>query len=37
MEAEFQVARQFNTRIFNMAIPVMEFSREGYKIRKIFG
>ena len=22
---------------FNMAIPVVEFSRKGYKIRKIFG
>ena len=23
--------------LHNMAIPVVEFSREGYKIRKVFG
>ena len=23
--------------LYNMAIPVVEFSREGYKIRKVFG
>jgi hypothetical protein len=24
-------------RLVNMALPVVEFSREGYKIRKVFG
>jgi hypothetical protein len=24
-------------KVGNMAIPVVEFSREGYKIRKVFG
>jgi hypothetical protein len=24
-------------RMDNMALPVVEFSREGYKIRKVFG
>ena len=24
------------TGMFNMALPVVEFSREGYKIRKVF-
>ena len=24
-------------RLYTMAIPVVEFSREGYKIRKVFG
>ena len=23
--------------IYNMAFPVVEFSRQGYKIRKVFG
>ena len=23
--------------LYNMAVPVVEFSREGYKIRKVFG
>ena len=23
--------------LHNMAIPIVEFSREGYKIRKVFG
>ena len=23
--------------VFSMAFPVVEFSREGYKIRKVFG
>ena len=27
----------FFERLSNMAIPVVEFSREGYKIRKVFG
>ena len=27
----------FCTRVYNMAFPVVEFSREGYKIRKVFG
>jgi hypothetical protein len=26
-----------STSVLNMAIPVLEISREGYKIRKIFG
>ena len=26
-----------NSMINSMAIPVVEFSREGYKIRKVFG
>ena len=27
----------FSIAVFIMAIPVVEFSREGYKIRKVFG
>jgi hypothetical protein len=34
------ISRRFILRHYTyyiMAIPVMEFSREGYKIRKVFG
>jgi hypothetical protein len=31
------VAIMLETRILSMAIPVVEFSREGYKIRKLVG
>ena len=31
------IHRQVNTsRIYTMALPVMEFSRQGYKIGKVF-
>ena len=32
-----QAVKSQVTKMSNMAIPVVEFSREGYKIRKMFG
>ena len=34
MKGKFDTARDFT--VYNMAIPVVEFSNQGYKIRKIF-
>ena len=34
---EFSVKFWMFVLIYNMAFPVMEFSRQGYKIRKVFG
>ena len=28
---------QVHSSVHTMAIPVVEFSREGYKVRKVFG
>jgi hypothetical protein len=31
------LSRRKRGMVSNMAFPVVEFSREGYKIRKVFG
>ena len=31
------LGKDYAPYFLNMAIPVMKFSREGYKIRKVFG
>ena len=33
----FRVRLKFYVGVYSIAIPVVEFSREGYKIRKVFG